>query len=58
MGIFIGSRISEFTRPAQRYGDFELVRITCQAACNDKTEHGIFVKLRNPAKLLSSYSPV
>ena len=58
MGIFIGSRISEFTRPALRYGDFELVRITCRAACHDETEHGIFVKFRNPAKLLSSYLPV
>ena len=58
MGISEGSRISEFTRPMQRFGDFELVGITCQAACHDKTEHGIFVKFKNPAKLLSSHLPV
>ena len=47
-------------RPAQRYDDFKLIRITCQAACHGKTEHGIFVKFKNqqPAKLLSSYLPV
>ena len=38
------SRISNFLRPAQRYDDFKLIRITCQAACHGKTEHGIFVK--------------
>ena len=42
-------------RPAQRYDDFKLIRITCQAACHGKTEHGIFVKFKKPAKLLSSY---
>ena len=42
--IFIGSRISKFLRPAQRYDDFKLIRITCQATCHGKTEHGIFVK--------------
>ena len=52
------SRISKFLRPAQRYGDFKLIRITCQAACHGKTEHGIFVKFKKPAKLLSSYLPV
>ena len=35
----------------QRYGNFKLIRITCQAACHGKTEHGIFVKLKNRAKL-------
>ena len=45
-------------RPAQRYDDFKLIRITCQAACHGKTEHGIFVKFKKPAKLLSSYLPV
>ena len=52
------SRISKFSRLALRYGDFELIRIPFQAACHDKTEHGIFVKFKNPAKLLSSYLPV
>ena len=54
-----------FLRPAQRYDDFKLIRITCQAACHGKTEHGIFVKsvkfnvqFKKPAKLLSSYLPV
>ena len=45
--IFVWSRISKFLRPAQRYDDFKLIRITCQAACHGKTEHGIFVKF-NP----------
>ena len=58
MEISIGSRISEISRPAPRYGDLKLIRITCQAACHDETEHGIFVKFKNPAKLLSSYLPV
>ena len=56
--IFVGSRISKFLRPAQCYDDFKLIRITCQAACHGKTEHGIFVKFKKPAKLLSSYLPV
>ena len=37
---------------------FKLIRITCQAACHGKTEHGIFVKFKQPAKLLSSSLPV
>ena len=37
-------------RPAQRYNDFKLIRITCQAACHGKTEHGIFVELKKPSK--------
>ena len=53
-----GSHISKFLRPAQRYDDFKHIRITCQAACHGKTEHGIFVKFKKPAKLLSSYLPV
>ena len=48
--IFIGSRISKFLRPAQRYDDFKLIGITCQAACHGKTEHGIFVKFKKPSK--------
>ena len=59
--IFIGSRISKFLRLAQRYDDFKLIKITCQAACHGKTEHGIFVKFvkfKNRAKLLSSSLPV
>ena len=47
--IFLGSRISKFLRPAQRY-DFKLIRITCQAACHGKTEHGIFVKFKQTSK--------
>ena len=58
INIFIGSRISKFLRPAQHYGNFKLIRITCQAACHGKTEHGIFVKFKIPAKLLSSSLPV
>ena len=48
--IFVGSRISKFLRPAQRYDNFKLIRITCQAACHGKTEHGIFVKFKKPSK--------
>ena len=33
----------------QRYGDFELIGITCQAACHGRTEHGIFVNFKKPA---------
>ena len=43
-------RVSKFLRPAQRYGDFKLITITCQAACHGKTEHGIFVKFKKPSK--------
>ena len=50
INIFIGSSISEIKRPAQRYDDFKLIRITCQAACHGKTEHGIFVKFKKPSK--------
>ena len=34
------------------YDDFKLIRITCQAACHGKTEHGIpvFVKFKKPSK--------
>ena len=56
--IFIGSRISKFFRPAQRYDDFKLIRIIRQAACLGKTEHGTFAKFKKTAKLLSSYLPV
>ena len=28
------SRISKFLRPAQRYDDFKLIKITCKAACH------------------------
>ena len=48
--IFVGSRISKFLHPAQRYDDFKLIRITCQAACHGKTKHGIFVKFKKPSK--------
>ena len=58
METFVRSSISKFLRPALRYGDFKLERIFCRAVCHGKTEHGIFVKFENPAKLLSSYLPV
>ena len=48
--IFIWSRISKFLRPGQRYDDFKLIRITCQAACHGRTEHGIFVKFKQTSK--------
>ena len=32
-----GSRMSKFLRSAQRYDDFKLIKITCQAACHGKT---------------------
>ena len=50
----LGSRISKFLRPAQRNNYFKLILIPCQAACHGKTEHGIFVKFENLAKLLLS----
>ena len=56
--IFLGSRISKFLRPAQRYDHFKLIRMTCQAACHGKTEHGILSSLKNRAKLLLSSLPV
>ena len=40
----------QILRPAQRYDDFKLIRITCQAACHGKTEHGIFVKFKQTSK--------
>ena len=40
----------QILRPTQRYDDFKLIRITCQAACHGKTEHGIFVKFKKPSK--------
>ena len=43
----------KFLRPAQRYGNFKLIRITCQAACHGKTEHGIFVMFKKPSKTAS-----
>ena len=58
MSNFLKGCNSIFWRPAQRYDDFKLIRITFQAACHGKTEHGIFVKFKKPAKLLSSYLPV
>ena len=56
--IFVWSRISKFLRPAQSYYDFKLIRITCQAACHGKTEHGIFVKFKKPASLKTSKTAV
>ena len=48
--IFLWYRISKFLCPVQRYNDFKLIRIICQAACHGKTEHGIFVKFQKPSK--------
>ena len=48
--IFVESRVFKFLRPAQRYDNFKLIRITCQAACHGKTEHGIFVKFKKPSQ--------
>ena len=48
--FLLWSHISKFLRPAQRYDNFKLIRITCQAACHGKTEHGIFVKFKKPSK--------
>ena len=39
---------------------FKRIRITCQAACHGKTEHGIFVKFKQTSKtavVLLSVSP-
>ena len=44
----------------QIYDDFKLIRITGQAACHGKTEHGIFVKFKKNGKtsvILSSEPP-
>ena len=40
----------KFLRPAQRYDDFQIIRIACHAASHGKTEHGIFVKFKKPSK--------
>ena len=48
--ICVGSCICKFLRSALHYGEFKLIRITCQAACHGKTEHGIFVKFKKPSK--------
>ena len=37
-------------RSGQRYDDFKLITITREAACHGKTEHGIFVKFKNPSR--------
>ena len=51
--IFVVARISKFLL----HDDFKLIRITCQAACHSKTEHGIN-NGKNRAKLLLSSLPV
>ena len=45
-----GTSPYHFFAPAQRYDDVKLIRITCQAACHGKTEHGISVKFKKPSK--------
>ena len=52
---FLRVQYFQIFAPGARYDDFKLIRNTCQAACHGKTEHGIFVKFKKPAKLLSSY---
>ena len=41
------------SKTEQRHGNFKLIRITCQAACHGKTEHGIFVMFKKPSKTAS-----
>ena len=55
--IFVGSHISKFLRPEQRYDNFKLIRITCQAACHGKNTE-FKTGLKNRAKLLLSSLPV
>ena len=38
----------------QRYDDFVLIRITRQAACHGKTEHGIFVNFKKTSVMMIS----
>ena len=52
------SYLQIFAPETQSYDDFQLIRDTCQATCHGKTEHGIFVKFKNRAKLLLSSLPV
>ena len=40
------SCISKFLLLSLRHDDFQLIRITCQAACHGKTENGIFVEFK------------
>ena len=56
--IFVGSHISKFLRPLQRYDDFKLIRITCQAAVMAKLNMAYLSSLKNRAKLLLSSLPV
>ena len=48
--IFLRSPISNFLCQVQRYGDFKLIRFTCQASFHGKTEHVVFVKLKKTSK--------
>ena len=40
----------------KRYDDFKLIRITRQAACHGKTEHGIFVKFKENIRFKTAVS--
>ena len=49
--IFVWSPYLQiFASRLQRYDNFKLIRITCQAACHGKTEHGIFVKFKQTSQ--------
>ena len=46
-----GSISRTFWGSAQRNDDFQLIRITCQAACHGKTVHGLFVEFKKLKKI-------
>ena len=52
----IWCRSTKFLRSSQRYDDFKLIRITCQAACLGKTEHGIFVMFKKPSNIACRFT--
>ena len=61
--IFVGSRISKFLRPAQRYDDFKLIKVVkvvkvAKPLVMAKLNMAYLSSLKNRAKLLSSYLPV
>ena len=47
------SRLSWQNWTWQRYDDFKLIRITCQAACHGKTEHGSIMMILNLSESLA-----
>ena len=56
--IFVGSRISKFKRPAQRYDNFKLIRIIAKPLVMAKLNMAYVSSLKNRAKLLLSSLPV